>query len=132
MVVMRSVFGAQGWWFADDPVLPGLKSKEDLPHAEKVLFLRVVSRRKIMTTWASDIALLTNKILCIIRNVFSAFMKCFFFPSRRIFLCSSYDWGDRTLMVGRTTYKQVLLKLASKTDFLINLSCFSVNRDLLL
>lgn len=24
MVVMRSAFWAQGWWFVEDPVLPGL------------------------------------------------------------------------------------------------------------
>lgn len=27
MVVMRSVFGAQGRWFAEDPALPGLESR---------------------------------------------------------------------------------------------------------
>lgn len=27
MVVMRSAFWAQGWWFAEDPVLSGLESR---------------------------------------------------------------------------------------------------------
>lgn len=105
-------------------------NQEDLAHAEKVLFLRVVPRRKIMTTWAPDIAFITNKILCIIRNVFSAFIECFFFPSRRIFLCSLHDRRVTTLVVGRTTYKQVLLKLAKSS---LHLKCaWKTNMDILM
>lgn len=87
-----------------DPALPGLESR-----GLTGLFLWVVHWRKLMTTWAPDITFIINKILCIIRKLFPSFIKLLFnFFSRRIFLCSSNDWGARTLIVGRTTYKQVL------------------------
>lgn len=69
MVVMRSVFGAQG---SNIQLSMGL-NQEDLLYAEKVLLQRT-GGSLFMSTWLHDIAFVKDHNLYTIRNSFFSFI----------------------------------------------------------